>query len=231
MAGDTVVVSPHFDDAVLSCWHLLTGGADVTVVNVFAGVPGHGAMTGSWDCLTRASDSSARMGERLAEDADALALAGVASVNLDLLDSQYRGFGPPPALAEALAEPLHGAETVYAPAAPYPVPDHVVVMAAALALRPDARLYADLPHAAIYGLPEWVTGQPEKDLDVGAFWRCRLAESGFAPTTTQSHVHRLDDAALERKLEAVRCYRTQVAAVACEAPLDRLRWEVTWTRS
>ena len=49
-------------------------------------------------------------------------------------------------------------------------------MAVALELRPDAQLYADLPHAAIYGLPEWVTGQLEKDLDVEAFWRCWLAE-------------------------------------------------------
>ncbi len=231
MAGETVVLSPHLDDAIMSCWHLPTGSVDVTVVNVFAGVPRQAAMVGSWDCLTRACDSSARMGERLAEDAEALALAGVASVNLDLLDSQYRGFGPPPALAEALKEPLRGAETVYAPAAPYPVPDHVAVMAAALELRPDARLYADLPHAAIYGLPEWVTGEREADLDVGAFWRCRLTESGFDAASAQPHVHRLDDAALERKLEAVRCYRTQVAAVACEAPLDRLRWEVSWTRS
>lgn len=32
---------------------------------------------------------------------------------------------------------------------------HVVVVAVALELRPDAQLYADLPRAAIYGLPEW----------------------------------------------------------------------------
>lgn len=228
MTGGTVVLSPHLDDAVLSCWHVLAGRADVTVINVFAGVPESG-QTGSWDCLTRATDSAVRVRERLAEDAEALGIAGVASVNLDLLDSQYRGFGPPPPVAEALAEPLRDAERVYAPAAPYPVPDHVVVLAAACQLRPDAALYADLPHAAIYGLPEWVTGEPERDLDVAAFWRCRLAESGLDPMAVTGRVHRLDDAAFERKLQAVRCYRTQVAAVACEAPLERLRWEVTWT--
>jgi hypothetical protein len=34
-----VILSPHLDDAVLSCWHLLTGPGEVEVINVFAGVP------------------------------------------------------------------------------------------------------------------------------------------------------------------------------------------------
>ncbi len=37
--AETIILSPHFDDAVLSCWHLLAGAGAVLVVNVFAGEP------------------------------------------------------------------------------------------------------------------------------------------------------------------------------------------------
>jgi hypothetical protein len=87
MASRSVVLSPHPDDAVPSCWHLLAGG-DTTVVTVFAGVPEPGTC-GWWDRLTGASDPAARVRERLAEDTRAPALAGASSVRLDLLDEQY----------------------------------------------------------------------------------------------------------------------------------------------
>ena len=35
MPGGTVVVSPHLDDAVMSCWSVLEGAPQVTVVTVF----------------------------------------------------------------------------------------------------------------------------------------------------------------------------------------------------
>ena len=37
-----VVLSPHLDDAVLSCWHVLGREGDVRVVNVFTGSPEDG---------------------------------------------------------------------------------------------------------------------------------------------------------------------------------------------
>ena len=48
MSPDTVILSPHFDDAVLSCWHLLASAGEVLVVNVFAGEPPAGTL-GWWD--------------------------------------------------------------------------------------------------------------------------------------------------------------------------------------
>jgi hypothetical protein len=35
MGPDAVILSPHFDDAVLSCWHALASAGEVLVVNVF----------------------------------------------------------------------------------------------------------------------------------------------------------------------------------------------------
>src|SRR6516164_1263685 len=86
----TVILSPHFDDAVLSCWQVLEAGGDVTVVNVFTASPPAGRPVPWWDRLTGARDSIARMAERRAEDRAALALAGCESLSLGLLDDQYR---------------------------------------------------------------------------------------------------------------------------------------------
>jgi len=45
--SNRVVMSPHFDDAVLSCWRAIAGGegegVQVTVVTVFGGAPPAGA--------------------------------------------------------------------------------------------------------------------------------------------------------------------------------------------
>ena len=75
-ARPAVILSPHLDDAVLSCWHLLSGPGDVSVINVFAGSPPPGSGASWWDRLSGATDSAARMAERLAEDREAFAIAG-----------------------------------------------------------------------------------------------------------------------------------------------------------
>jgi len=224
-----VVVSPHLDDAVLSCWHVLEAGG-ATVVTVFAGVPGPGTH-GWWDRLTGSDDSAARVRERLREDDAALGLAAASSVRLELLDEQYRRNGALPRVAEALAEQLREADQVYAPLGLFLNADHALVREAALELRKDALLYADHPHAGIWGLPDWVTGDGgAAELDVDAAWRYRMVEGGLDPDALRATVTPLDGEAFERKLAAVGAYRTQVAALEREAPLDQLRWEVTWTR-
>jgi hypothetical protein len=227
MESRRVVISPHLDDAVLSCWHVLEAG-NATVVSVFTAVPEAGT-TGWWDKLTGSDDSRTRVGERLGEDDRAMALAGTASVRLDLLDEQYRRNGATPPVAEALAEHLLDASEVYAPLGLFFSHDHELVRQAALGLRADTRLYADHPHAGIFGLPSWVDGR-QGDLDVDAAWRHRMADAGLEPKALEPTVHVLDDHAFERKLAAVGSYSTQTPALAREAPLEQLRWEVTWTR-
>jgi LmbE family N-acetylglucosaminyl deacetylase len=228
MASRVLILSPHLDDAMLSCWHLLTGPDEVSVINVFAGVPEAG-FAAWWDRLTGATDSAGRMRERRAEDDEAFERVAASSEQLDLLDEQYRRNGLPIALTEALAGPARDADVVYAPANLFPIEDHGLVLSAALALRDDVRLYADFPHAALFGLPEWVTGE-HNTLDVGAAWESRLAETGLDPGSLRPQVHALDEDEFTDKLAALRCYRTQLPAIEREAPLERLRSEVTWTR-
>ena len=227
MAAPTVVLSPHLDDAVLSCWHLLTREEEVEVVNAFTGLPEEGSI-GWWDRLTGADDSAERMHERLEEDRRALELAGSRAANLGLLDDQYRTNGSVPDLETCLGDRLRNAGRVYAPAGLLigPMTDHALVRNAVLRLRDDVHLYADLPHAALFGLPEWVTGvAPE--LDVDAYWSWLFEAAGVEPS--RPRVHALDESDYARKLEAVKRYRTQLPALEREAPLEVLRWEVTWS--
>jgi hypothetical protein len=230
-----VILSPHFDDAVLSCWHLLDQPGEVSVVNVFAGEPAELDVPAWWDQYTGATDSAERVRERIEEDRRALALAGRASVNLGFLDEQYRDQAQPlAALTEQIEAQLPAGAHIYAPAAFGNHTDHALVRAAALELRAagfEVSLYADLPHATVHGWPAWVTGSQDPataDL-AGTFWERALAGTE-AKTPT---VHRLDAAAHARKLSAVRMYGTQLQALTEYAgrpltDLETLGYEVAW---
>ncbi len=92
------VVSPHLDDAVLSCAGLIAGAPATTVLTVFAGYPPVRDATTpgeflpgttSWDqaCGFAAGDDV--VGLRRAEDRAALAHLGALPHWLDFLDNQY----------------------------------------------------------------------------------------------------------------------------------------------
>jgi LmbE family N-acetylglucosaminyl deacetylase len=230
-----VILSPHFDDAALSCWHLLDQPGEVAVINVFAGMPSKLTAPAWWDEYTGATDSEERVRERIDEDRRALAVAGRTAVNLAFLDEQYRdGLESVEALADEIRRHLPRCALLYAPAAIGGHADHELVREAALRLRPagfPVSLYADLPHANVFGWPAWVrnTHVPaSKDL-VGAAWELALAGSGATAPT----VHKLDPKGRARKLAAVAMYGTQVAALAeyIARPLsdpEALGWEVIW---
>ena len=227
-----VILSPHLDDAVLSCWHVLDGPADVRVVNVFAGVPPAGAATGWWDRASGSGDSAGAVRTRIEEDCAALAVAGRESVNLDFLDAQYRdGEQDPGELVAALLGCVPRSAFVYVPAAfaggggerrlpvatNSPHPDHAALRDAGTALRAEGyatALYADLPHASVGAADGWPGSAPRLE--------------GLAPQP-----HSLTAAEFERKLNAVREYRSQVGLLerAFERSVDDpalLGHEVVW---
>src|SRR5690242_12626863 len=130
-SGPVVVLSPHLDDAVLSCWSVLTSENQVQPVNVFSGPPPPGTLT-RYDRICGARDSSEHVRERIAEDSRALAAAGRAPVNLPFLDRQYRRPWQTPSLADldgCLAEAVPRLRELYAPAGLgfAPQPDHELV--------------------------------------------------------------------------------------------------------
>jgi LmbE family N-acetylglucosaminyl deacetylase len=236
-AGD-LVLSPHFDDAVLDCWGVLAGPGAVEVVNVCAAVPDAGSVT-LWDAITGASDSAERVRERVAEDAAALAIANRKPHNLTFLDAQYRR-PPAPTLAGIDAQvsaAVPAASRVYAPAGIGSHPDHQLTRRYArqlLAAGMPVTLYAELPYCVNHGWPTWVDGrEPDAHRVVDPFWQSFLQDVPELGDLRAAGVVRLDDALAESKLAAMHSYRTQFSALSYGARgmLDDpeiYRYEVRW---
>lgn len=227
-------MSPHFDDAVLSAWTVLSGGDDVRVVNVCGGVPEPGFVA-EWDRVTRATDSAERVRERIEEDRAVLARVGVTPDNLGFLDDQYRDEPLPAAELESELEArLDGAATLYAPAGLGSHPDHLVVREVVVGLADrlgrDVVLYADLPYATRFGWPHWVTGaEPEPYLDPEVRWTHHLDKVGVS--RLRPRVRELTEAEAASKLDVLRGYATQFASLNAVGNLttpEVRRWEVHW---
>jgi LmbE family N-acetylglucosaminyl deacetylase len=238
-----LVLSPHPDDAVLSCWSVLTGSADTLVLNLFAGVPPAGTALTSWDRITGAADARARALERVAEDRDALGAAGCGSANLDFpndeLWSTSRDYWTLPAkllnrvaphvlaarrrrqrlrlLMPAVLEHVTPEVEIYAPAAVGGHADHRLARDIAWDLLRRGRavhFYADQPYCTALGWPHWVTGAArDPNLDVDAHWNTFLGESEVDFSRLERRVERLSDADRQQKISALRRYLTQFAGL------------------
>lgn len=232
------ILSPHPDDAVLSLWHVLAGPAEAHVLTVFGG-PGRTVATlGWWDRLTGAGDAFERGRERAEEDREALGLAGRTPIELGFVDGQYRnGAQQVESLADAIATAAPADALLLAPAALDRHRDHLATRAAAFELHRRGRpvaLYADVPHATVYGWPVWVTGGPtDPNLDPDAFWALAMDGSGVSLRDLEPRVRLLEPGEEARKRDAIGRYRTQVPALESQfAMLARpevLRYEVVWS--
>lgn len=149
--GRIAVLSPHLDDAVLSCADVIT--PTTVVITVFAGVPGKENPVSAWDARCGADNAANLMLARRAEDVEAVSLLGGTVHHLDFLEHAYRQPDEPPplpALRRAIAQVLADVDEVWAPAGVGGHPDHIVVRECALRLdgKPRAlRLYADMPYS------------------------------------------------------------------------------------
>ena len=217
-ASRILVVSPHLDDAVLSCWTVIAGEGDVTVATVFTAGPNVGVTT-SWD-RNSGVDSAERMAQRRDEDAAALALAGRVPLHLGALERQYGGGR---VSLDVLEPCIRDATTVLVPAGTGAIQkntEHRVVRDAVRRLRRDCWLYADQPYsnfAQTVRLP----------------WRLRAgramrrSRSGLDPFPV-----RLSDEEQEWKAAAIRCYAGELSKLEwIFGPLTlpgRLEYELFW---
>ncbi len=212
-----VYLSPHLDDAALSCGGAIALAPERTlVITLCTAPPPPGTVFNAvavefhaeWGL---APDEVLRV--RLAEDADAMALLGVDYVYAGWLDAIYRmpeaycsratlyrspaPDDPLPRQARDLLTVLIERApdaTIYAPLGVGQHVDHLVVFEAALACPSDRiAFYDDINYA----------------LAPGAVER-RLAEIG---TTLVAELVPLDTSALRAKIAAIAAYRSQMAAL------------------
>jgi LmbE family N-acetylglucosaminyl deacetylase len=151
-----LVVSPHFDDAVLSCAHVVAAAREAVVVTVFGGRPErYPPVPSAWDerCGFRAGDDV--VARRRAENTSALEALAARDESCALVDAQYRD-GEWYAIADVVAalQPAFerfGPTTVVLPLG-IGHRDHRLACAAALALRRGREelswaAYAEYPYA------------------------------------------------------------------------------------
>jgi LmbE family N-acetylglucosaminyl deacetylase len=206
----TGVISPHLDDAVLSCGGYMAAHRPALMVTVFAGGPPAVEPLPDWDVDAGVFEPGDDVvGTRRAEDRQAARQVGASTLHLDHWDFQYRtslyGYGGPEGeeLVERVAASLESVVTsqvVHRWLIPLGIlhPDHQVTAAACLDVAyrlPDVEwiLYEDLPYAVAF--PD------ERRRALMEVERRRLAV-GEAPEAGPS-----DPAA---KAAAVACYRSQL---------------------
>ncbi|QOR55442.1 MAG: LmbE family protein [Phage 71_18] len=196
-----MIVSPHLDDAVLSCGQFMAGRPDVVVVSLFTGTPNDVGMTTSYDRNCGFSCAVNAMAARRAEDRHATARLAGRSEHLGFVDHQYEPDNRPAAadLATAIARRVDkiSPDLVLAPAG-LGHPDHLLT-AEACRLARDAttvpwHVYEELPYRVLF--PEVVPGA--------------LALWGIEPAGEPPF---LGTGPLEDKTAALDCYASQLWAL------------------
>jgi LmbE family N-acetylglucosaminyl deacetylase len=212
----TVVISPHPDDAVLSCWDVLTRPDVRRVVTVFSGIPASDARPSAWDRLTGASDAVARASARRGEDRRALAIADCTPTHLDFLGSTHRTKTlDTAALRAAIRRSVADADVMWVPAAIGGHPDHIAARDAALEARGSRTcfLYADLPYAARFGWPDGHSG-----LDVAGWLTAQVTGIPVdSPVFGDYRTTLLSDSKKATKIAALKEYQSQFTALQVSA--------------
>lgn len=212
-----IVISTHFDDAVLSVsGFLLRSAATTAIVTVFGGLPATNDQTSAWDrdCGFDSAIEAARSRQR--EDSEACRLLGADQVVLPYPDTPYLIDTGLAELTEFLACHVGADTQVLVPAGIGNVDHRKVSDWALSALRTIAAgeilLYADLPYAM--ALPEWpdniggifTPGRMEQVLERG-LTAYQVAASDFLALTAVEW---------RRKREAILSYASQLALLGRE---------------
>jgi LmbE family N-acetylglucosaminyl deacetylase len=223
LAGEldrVVIVSPHLDDAVLSCGRFMAVHPGCTVVTVFTGnPPEYPDPMRTWDVQSGFAPGDDVMAVRRAEDQAALTVLDAVPVHLDFVEYSYNPDDVPVA-PEMVAPFLTDTLRELRPSlvlAPFGLanPDHDVTHRACMAARDELgddvswRCYEESkrPEAPSWWLYE---DYGYKHIPGMLAWRVsRLFRRGIWPTPVCPPV----DETNTRKMKAVNCYPTQLFAL------------------
>jgi LmbE family N-acetylglucosaminyl deacetylase len=213
-----VLISPHPDDAVLSCGRFLAAHPGVDVVTVFAGIPtSYPDPAGRWTVLSGFGAADDVVSARRAEDADALGFLAARPTWLDFVEG-YLSPETPPApvdeIAAALAAQLERLEpTLVLVPMGLANPEHVRTHDAALLVR--ATSTDDVIDSDAGRAPAWLCYEDiaYKHIPGQLAWRvAKLFRAGVWPTPVAMPLDRSD----ARKREAMARYPSQVRALEAD---------------
>lgn len=191
-----LLISPHFDDAVLSAGQHMAERPDAEVVTVFAGIPlTPDNVHTPYDEKCGFKSARDAVGSRTRENDAALALLKANPMNLDFPDTQYKNDINFERIVEKLQAIIDGHKYEYIMA---PIglghPDHITVTNAVMQLRTSCPvwLWEDLPLRVVE--PELVADRlKELNLTRDRLWQ---------PGTNHEKI--------AGKIRALSCYTSQI---------------------
>ena len=197
------IISPHFDDAVYSCWHQITAAS--RIITIFAGFPTD-EMPSDWDRSTGFNNARVAIESRQAENTDALATTGAAAISMAFKDTVFRQNEQLDAstVASAIKDTASPGATILAPVGfsfSFHHPDHILSREAAKILLEEGAnvlFYADIPYS--------IEAQRTED------WPFRLPLDtiiGLLGIKVELLPHRMSAAEATLKETAVRKYASQ----------------------
>ena len=189
-----LLISPHFDDAILSAGQFMADRPDTVVVTVFAGLPlTPDNVHTPYDAKCGFKDARDAVGERTRENSAACAMLNAESINLDFPDSQYYNTNTAESIRDKLQELLEKEwyEAIYAPIG-LDHPDHKMVTEAVMQLKfeRDIILWEDMPFRVVEPLEA-----NKRVLELGV-------KQYQQPATTHEKV--------AKKMRALACYTSQI---------------------
>ena len=221
-----IILAPHIDDAVFSCWHALKAG-EAQVYNIFAGIPSNGTAT-LWDRLCGVADSRQMMQRRRRENDHIFKDLDVTSRYLDFLDNQYRHDSlKPQAIAETVLKLSPENASFLAPLAGSIIMrhrDHILVREAALLLIAQGykvAFYPDIPY--MYLPPDSQSAR----LDA---LNKRMSE--LLGMHLQLKIHPFDSQQIRSKAHAMKAYNSQwsmtnLTSLGCLKIMSKRNYEIT----
>lgn len=214
MAIKNVILSPHYDDAVLSLGGLLVReGEQSIVVSVFTGAPVT-PLIRPWDLMSGFKNSTEAITKRHAENEAALAFLGIPKeniINLAFLDQQYRHFIP-----------LWQSDDVL-------LPELLAAVRAVLLQHPDARILGpsikqDIDHQLVKKI--LVTLEQDSEFEHHNFFFYRdlpyATVASRADLKAEDQIIELSESDMQRKLAGVGLYTSQIAPLGSDL-LDRVQ--------
>jgi LmbE family N-acetylglucosaminyl deacetylase len=218
-----VVLSPHFDDAVMSLGATINSlrrrGVKVVMLTAFGGDPNRNDLTSYWDAKRGAATKAHAQAMRRDEDNAATAVLTIESVPLQFDDFSYVARRDPDEIWEAMRPHLADADVVLTPGWPLVHPDHryLSTLVVQRTCPGQVLFYQELPYGA----------QPLQVIKRSLRGRRAptLAHAIGSDLTWRRTLTNADDFAAKRA--AVACYEGELQMLGRSAMFARLHDRIT----
>jgi len=195
-----LLVSPHFDDAILSAGQFMAGRPDCTVLTVFGGAPKDPLLVStSYDMKCGFDNANDAIVVRRSEDKNATGLLSADSIHLDFTDSQYGNEYSIEEIAKSILSIVKkdDYEMILAPLG-IGHPDHKLVSNAVIeaATAIPTYLWEDLPLRVV---------EPHLVIE-----RINYINASYSVDIDYTNTASIGTGPMEDKIRALLCYKSQI---------------------